>query len=198
MSEPVKAAAYTFNIGLFDAFAPGFKQNPTLAAGDVKISKDNGAFVNVTTLPTVAPAAERVVKIDLSAAEMDADRVTVQFIDQTVPSEWQDTMIHLQTIADLATVVAAAVAPVVNAEVLDVLNVDTFAEVGQEAPAATQSIRKMLAFLYKAWRNRHQQTGTAASGEYKLYGDDGTTVDQKATTADDSTTFTRGEIATGP
>lgn len=82
----------------------------------------------------------------------------------------------------------------VNAEVVDGLNVDTYAEIGQENPAATQSMRKMLAYLYKAWRNRSSQTSTA----YKLYADDATTVDQKSTVSDDGTTFESGEKATGP
>lgn len=82
----------------------------------------------------------------------------------------------------------------VNAEVVDALNVDTYAEIGQEAPAATQTLRKMIAYLYKAWRNRTDQTNTT----YSLYNDDATTVAQKATVSDDGTTFTRGEVATGP
>lgn len=53
----------------------------------------------------------------------------------------------------------------VNAEVVDALNVDTYAEIGQEAPAATQTLRKMLGYLYKAWRNRSTQSLT---GDYKL------------------------------
>lgn len=82
----------------------------------------------------------------------------------------------------------------VNAEVVDALNVDTYAEIGQETPAATQTIRKMLGFLYKAWRNRSNQTSTL----YQLFNDDATTVGQKATVSDDATTFEKGEIATGP
>jgi hypothetical protein len=82
----------------------------------------------------------------------------------------------------------------VNAEVVDAVNVDTYVEIGQEAPAATQTLRKMVAYLYKAWRNRATQTATA----YKLYGDDATTVDQKSVVADDGTTFDSGEKTTGP
>lgn len=82
----------------------------------------------------------------------------------------------------------------VNAEVLDVLNVDTFAQPGQATPAATTTIRLMLAWLYKAWRNRTTQTAS----EYDLYNDDAATVDQKATFSDDGTTADRGEISTGP
>lgn len=82
----------------------------------------------------------------------------------------------------------------VNAEVLDVLNVDTFAQPGQGTPGATTTIRLMLAYVYKAWRNRTDQNATT----YELYNDDATTVDQKATVSDDGTTFTKGEVTTGP
>lgn len=82
----------------------------------------------------------------------------------------------------------------VNAEVLDVLNVDTFAQPGQETPAATTTLALMLRYLYKAWRNRLTTTSTA----YSLYADDATTVDQKATQSDNGTTFDRGEIQAGP
>lgn len=82
----------------------------------------------------------------------------------------------------------------VNAQVLDVLNVDTFAEPGQGAPGATVSIVDKLGFLYKAWRNKSDQN----SSTYQLYNDDASTVDHKATVSDDGTTFTRGEVATGP
>jgi hypothetical protein len=82
----------------------------------------------------------------------------------------------------------------INAEVLDVLNTDTFAEPGQGAPAATTTLAAKINYLYKAWRNRVTQT----SSTYSLYADDATTVDQKATVADDGTTFSRTEIAAGP
>lgn len=82
----------------------------------------------------------------------------------------------------------------VNAEVLDVLNTDTFAEPGQEAPGATVSLVKKIGYLYKFLRNKITQTSTTLS----VYDDAGTTVDQKATVSDDGTTYTRGEIGTGP
>ncbi len=82
----------------------------------------------------------------------------------------------------------------VNAEVLDVLTVDTFAQPGQESPAATTTLGLMVRYLYKAFRNRKTQTATT----YALYADDTTTVDQKSTVSDDGTTFSAGEIATGP
>lgn len=99
-----------------------------------------------------------------------------------------------------ATSVVAAVAALndlsaadVNAQVLDVLNVDTFAEPGQEAPAATNTLAKKIGYLFKFLRNKITQTSTTTS----IYNDAGTTVDQSATVTDDGSTFTRGEFGTG-
>lgn len=82
----------------------------------------------------------------------------------------------------------------VNAEVVDALNVDTYAEPGQEAPGATVSLAKKINYLYKFLRNKITQTSTTLS----VYNDAETVVDQKATVSDDATTYTRGEIETGP
>ena len=82
----------------------------------------------------------------------------------------------------------------VNTEVLDVLNVDTFAEPPQEAPPATASLVKKIGYIYKAFRNRITQTST----QFTVYNDDAITVGHKATVSDDGTTFDRGEVATGP
>ncbi len=82
----------------------------------------------------------------------------------------------------------------VNAEVVDTLTVDTYAQPSQESPPATTTFGKMLAYLYKFARNKVTQSAT----EFKLYADDATTVDQKAIVSDDGTTTTRGEISSGP
>lgn len=81
----------------------------------------------------------------------------------------------------------------VNAEVVDALSTDTYAEPGQETPGATISLAAKIGYLFKAWRNRTTQT----SDTYSLYNDDGTTVGQTATVADNGTTFDRGEVTTG-
>lgn len=82
----------------------------------------------------------------------------------------------------------------VNAEVVDGLNVDTYAEPGQEAPPATASIVRKLGWLFKLARNKKTQTATTLS----IFADDGTTVDAKASVSDDGTTFIQNEIASGP
>lgn len=82
----------------------------------------------------------------------------------------------------------------VNAEVVDCLNVDTYAEPGQEAPPATTTLVKKIGYAYKFSRNKITSTATTIS----VFSDDGTTVDQKSTHSDDLTTYTRGELVTGP
>lgn len=93
-----------------------------------------------------------------------------------------------------ATISSRATPAQVNTEVLDVLNTDTFAEPPQELPPATTTLVKKIGYLFKAWRNKSDQTATL----YRLYNDDAVTVDQKATVGDDGTTYTSGEKATGP
>lgn len=78
--------------------------------------------------------------------------------------------------------------------VVNALTVDTYAQPGQEAPAATQTLGMMIRYLYKMFRNRKTQTATQTS----LYADDTTTVDQKATVSDDGVTADRGEWVSGP
>lgn len=82
----------------------------------------------------------------------------------------------------------------VNAEVVDALNVDTYAQPGQGAPAATTTIRLMLAYLYKWARNKRDNNGSVT----QFYNDDAATVDHKQTTAESGGTVTVGEMATGP
>jgi len=85
----------------------------------------------------------------------------------------------------------------VNAEIVDVLKTDTMTQstlCPQEAPPVNATLEEAIAYLYKAWRNKSTQTATT----YSLFADDGTTVDQKTTVSDNSTTATKGEIITGP
>ena len=99
------------------------------------------------------------------------------------------------TAANLDTTVSSRASPAqVNTEVLDVLNVDTFVEPVQGAPVATTTLVNKIGYLYKFLRNKVTQTSTTLS----IYNDDAVTVDHKATVSDDATTYTRGEIATGP
>lgn len=93
---PKKNAAYIFYSSLIDTSnRPDFKDTPTLAAGDFKVSKDGGALANLATLPTNTPGGV-MLKFSLSADEMNADDITVVCID-AAGAEWDDLLINIQT-----------------------------------------------------------------------------------------------------
>lgn len=75
-----------------------FQANPTLAAGDVKVSIDGGALANLATLPVVTPSGSDWVKVSLSSSEMNGDNILVQFKD-AAGNEWCDDGFTLQTSA---------------------------------------------------------------------------------------------------
>jgi hypothetical protein len=76
----------------------------------------------------------------------------------------------------------------VNAQMLDVLSVDTFAEL-TAPPAATSSLKDKITWLFMYARNKVTQTAT----QRKVYRDDTTTVAGTSVTSDNGTTFTKGE-----
>jgi hypothetical protein len=78
----------------------------------------------------------------------------------------------------------------VNAQVLDVLSIDTFGELSAP-PAATSSLKDKLVWLFMWARNK----ATATATERKLYADDTTTIVSTETITDNGTTFTKGEAS---
>ena len=76
----------------------------------------------------------------------------------------------------------------VNAEVVDVLSTDTFAELAA-IPAATSSLKDKLTWMFMFFRNRLEQTATTKV----LKADDGTTTVATFTESDNGTTYTSGE-----
>ena len=85
----------------------------------------------------------------------------------------------------------------VNAEMVDTLNVDTYAEPGQGTPPATTTLVQKIGYIFKFWRNKNKRSsGEAASMD--IYNAAGDTVDQKSSILDDGTTFEKGEYESGP
>jgi hypothetical protein len=94
---PERGKEFIFYMGLVSqADTKTLKANPTLAAGDFKVSIDGGAFNNLGTTPSVTPASGKAVKITLSVAEMTGDNITVVAADAS-GAEWCDRMISIQT-----------------------------------------------------------------------------------------------------
>lgn len=90
-------AATIHGITLTERGSLDFIQNPTLSDGDVQISKDGGDFINLETLPVVSPVGSTTISISLSATEMDAEFITIRFVDQTATKQWEDTMVYVDT-----------------------------------------------------------------------------------------------------
>lgn len=131
-----------------------------------------------------APAGASV-SADIAAVKVDTAATLVD-TGTTIPA----TITTLQSTVDGLENISAAD---VNAQVVDALATDTYAEPGQGAPGATISLAAKINYLYKAWRNRTTQTATT----YTLYADDATTTDQAATVSDNGTTLDRGEVGSG-
>lgn len=96
MNIPRFGVAYVFYVSLVSqANGHIYQSNPTLASGDVKVAKADGAPANITTLPVVDADFTKRVKVSLSATEMESDgNVTVIFSDQS-GAEWDDLTIDI-------------------------------------------------------------------------------------------------------
>lgn len=95
MTTPKKNVAYEFYIGVISTADTGnFQVNPTIAAGDFQVSTNGGAFANLATLPVVTPAGGRLIKINLSAAEMNANKIVLQGVD-AAGNEWDETIVFI-------------------------------------------------------------------------------------------------------
>lgn len=122
---PKKGVQFVMEVSLRSQTVAGqFQANPTIATGDVKVSTDGAGFANITTLPTLVPSAvgsptvttgSKVLKLVLSASEMNGDNICVLFYDPD--GEWCDKKIGIQTTArqidDLTALTAAQIASAV-------------------------------------------------------------------------------------
>jgi len=118
MAEPERGVPYDFFIPLLDFGTGEFVDNPTIVAGDFKVSKDGGIFANLNTLPVAAPSGSSSIKVNLSAGEMTADKIVVEAVDQTIPiPEWRDVF----TFIDCPTIIPI---PESVAKILDILEGD--------------------------------------------------------------------------
>ena len=177
----------------------------TTAQNDLNILTGADGVILATNQANYAPAKVSdlgtVQSADHTVAIADIPTVA-EFNARSLPSA--DYVITTDTIAGVTTVtnltnapttgdLTAAMKASVNAEIVDALNVDTYAEPGQEIPPATNTLIQKIGYLYKLMRNKLTQTDT----EIKVYNDAGDIVDQKAVISDDGTTYTRGKFGSG-
>jgi hypothetical protein len=99
VSVPVErnTAGQIVYVALFDG--ADIVTTPTIAAGDIQISLDGGAFNNMVTLPSETPAASGQVQIPLSQAETNAVHIAIRGIDQA-GAQWDDFLYSIFTDTD--------------------------------------------------------------------------------------------------
>lgn len=152
-------------------------------SGTAQTANDNGADINdIKVVTDNIP--------DSGAMTSIANESTLIVTGAVVDSIKIDTGTNIP--ADIAALNDLSASDV-NAEMVDVLSVDTYAEPGQGTPPATASVAAKIGYLYKSFRNKKSNNGT----EERLYNDAGDTVDQKATVSDDGTTATKGAYVSG-
>lgn len=167
-NTPKRGVAFKLYVGLVDqSNTKLLKANPTIASGDFQISKDGGAFTNLTTLPSANPASSRAVMIDLSASEMTADNIVIQCVDAS-GAEWCDQIINLQTTAsqldDLAT--AANLATLTGYVDTEVAAIKAKTDNLPASPAATSDIPAASAIADAVWDEAlsgHATSGTTGA-----------------------------------
>lgn len=164
------------------------------------------ATISASDISDIASAVRALIASDLSdilsaAVQTNSRALAIQSlasdIDSALSSQFTaGQQLNASSLSDIRSAVTAAAltASQVKVQIVNALNVDTYAEPGQGAPAATASIVNKLGHLYKLSRNKITQDATTL----RVFADDGTTVDAKATVSDDGTTYTRSELVTGP
>lgn len=192
----VNVTAFGGTAGTFSAGRP--EVNTTHAAGTAWAS---GAIVAGTFAADAITAAKLAADVttELQAGLATAAALTTVGNNVTTIAGYLDTEIGTIVTA-VDTTIPAQISALnnlsaaqVNTEVVDALNVDTYAEPGLGAPGATISIAAKINYLFKAWRNKVTQT----TSEYVLYADDGTTRHHAAAVVDDGSTFTKSEVGSG-
>jgi mRNA-degrading endonuclease toxin of MazEF toxin-antitoxin module len=200
------AVPQTVNI-LTDGAAPDV--NITKIGGTTQTARDLGASVLLSPGTgtgeldiTSGVVKANLVQILATALTETAGQIAAafkQFFDVASPTGTMKAITNVVTTTNLTNAptagdLTAAMKASVNAEMVDTLNVDTYAEPGQEAPPATTTLVKKIGHLYKAFRNKITQT----TSQLSIYNDTGSTIDQKASVSDSGGTLSRDEIVSGP
>jgi uncharacterized protein YjbJ (UPF0337 family) len=82
----------------------------------------------------------------------------------------------------------------VKTQVVAALATDTYSSPAQGTPPAGPDLASKISYLYKFAISKVTQTNNTLS----VFNADASTVDHKATVSDDNTTYTRGNIVSGP
>lgn len=193
---PTDVANVATNVGLVRSKTDNLPADPAddsdidtqLAAIAVYIDTEIAAIKAKTDNLPADPASET--NVNANETKIDAIDTVVDAIKAVT-----DNLPDAGALSNLDAAITTRATPAqVNEEVLDVMGVDTHAEPGQEAPAATNTWGKKLDYLFKFMRNKLTNDGTTI----EVYNDAGAVVDQKSTVSEVAGTVTRGEFGSGP
>lgn len=130
----------------------------------------------------------------LTAIGTDTARLTAaraQVLDDWINDGRLDVILDaIKTVTDADNNLSAAQ---VNAEVVDVMKVDTIAQRTQGAPPAAPTFEEAMSYLFMMFRQKVTQTSTFQT----MFDDAGTGEITKAPVSGDGSTFTKGEFVTG-
>jgi hypothetical protein len=171
-----------------------------IVAGDIKISIDGSAVANATNLPVQVTAVQPMYYIDLTAAEMLAERIHLMFVDQTATPVFPDTTFIINTVlrvgqlaidagavvaanADAVTLTSKGVGLPLNLVPGTARHTNLFdTAMGSEPTAITAAVgstRSVGLFIQDLWYRffrKHKKTGSGSSGQLFVYKEDGTTL----------------------
>jgi hypothetical protein len=178
-NRPLNAAKISANAIAAAGIASGAITSAKFASGAI-----NSTAINTAAITSVKFGSGAVNSTVLNTAAITSAKFGAGAVNATV----------LNTGAITATKISTDGYAALNAEMVDALAVDSYEEPGQAAPGSNLSIEAKLSYLYKAWRNLTTDDGS----DVKLYSNDGITVDQKFSQSDDGTTYSKGEVESGP
>lgn len=172
----------------------GVEIRGTCRAVSVTVSaSETVQFVGVTGPITITDAASVAPTINLYGVAASVTDGTSSANDYTVKGPSLEAVL-----VDTGTTIPADIASLndlsaaqVNAEVVDVLTVDTYASDLSAPPASNSTILDKLSWILMAFRNRRNATAT----QEQIYKDDATTVAGTSVISDDGTTTERGEYS---
>jgi hypothetical protein len=162
-----------------------------LAIGDPTTDSAGGLYKGVVTDATGLNVAVDVVALKAETVEILTDTAVIGALGAGLTALATAAELAKVPKSDAAVSWNATALAAINAEVVDVLTVDTFAEPAS-VPAATSTLKDMLHWLFTLGRNTRTQSATAAA----LRNDaDGADIGTSAT-SDSGTVFTASKWTT--
>jgi hypothetical protein len=150
------------------------------------------AELNARTLLAADYATSTALAVVAGYIDTEIQTILTNLADVPTVAEFEARTLVAASYATAASIAALNdISPAeVNAEVLDVLVTDTFAEPAGPL-AATASLKDRIGWVAALGRNKLDQNAT----EFILYADDGTTVLATGACSDDTTTTTRDKLS---